>query len=55
MPRIEKRKQTIRDRAAAEYAVAQTLKNEANIEYIALMADIELPGMGEEVQNNVEG
>lgn len=54
MPKIVRPTQPIKDRAAAEYTVAQALKNEANIEFVALMTDVELPDMTEEVQGNAD-
>jgi hypothetical protein len=54
MPKIVRPTQSIRDRAEAEHAVAQTLKNEANIEFIALMTDVELPDNAEEGLNNAD-
>ena len=50
MPKIVRPTQPIKDRVAAENAIAQSLKNEANIEFIALMTDVELPAMMEEVK-----
>lgn len=54
MPKIVRPTQSIRDRAAAEHAIAQSLKNEANIEFIALMTDVELPDMMEEEIGNAD-
>lgn len=54
MPKIVRPNTEIRDRVAAENAIAQSLRNEANIEFIALMTDVELPDMTEEVQGNAD-
>ena len=54
MPKIVRPTTEIKDRVAAENAIAQSLKNEANIEFIALMTDVELPDMTEEVQENAD-
>ena len=54
MPKIVRLTTGLKDRAAAENAIAQSLKNEANIEFIALMTDVELPDMTEEVQGNAD-
>ena len=54
MPKIVRPTTELKDRAAAENAIAQSLKNEANIEFIALMTDVELPDMTEEVQGNAD-
>lgn len=54
MPKIVRPTQSIKDRIAAENAIAQSQKNEANIEFIALMTDVELPDMTEEVLGNAD-
>lgn len=39
---IERLRMTLREKADLENAVAKTAQNEANIEYIAMMTDVEL-------------
>ena len=43
MLRIIKLKLALRERAALERATAQAAKNTADIDYIAMMTDVELP------------
>ena len=40
---IKRRNQTLEERAEQEYANSIAITNAANIEYIAMMSDIELP------------
>jgi hypothetical protein len=46
MLRINKLKMTLNERAAQERAAAQAAKNAADIDYLAMMTDVELPEEG---------
>ena len=43
MLKINKLRMTLAERAAQERAAAQAAKNAADIDYIAMMADVEIP------------
>ena len=49
---FKRNKMDLNEKAMLEYAQAESAKNEALIEYVAMMADVELPT--EEEENVVE-
>ena len=54
MKYIPIKEQFIKNRAKSEQATANALRNEAMIDYMAMMTNIELPNSEDEVTHNEE-
>ena len=53
--RIEKNNLSPQDRAVMDNMAARAARNEANVSYLSMMTDVELPDMTESYAEDMEG
>lgn len=53
MPKVSKPKEDLYDEAARKYLDSLTVKNQANLDYIAMMCDVDIPVEEQEGGNDL--